>query len=355
MIWNGIYKHLVPPGPRLGLIIFLNLLLVLTATAKSVDDVVVLKNGDRMTGEIKGLQSGELRIKSDYMAEAVRLDWSQVERLESKSTFMIWLVDGKLVTDVMRLLPTNSNEVPNFVIGSSIRVPQLDVIRITPADRQFWKRLEGSIDLGFSFTSGNDQYQTQLTATTTYRTGDHSFTASVDSAFSGQTEGTSLTRHQFTFDYRKQLSKRWYVGGLVDLLRSDQQSLNLRATAGGLVGRNLIQTEHTRLSAFGGVAVARENYSASIGTPRSTNADAIAGADFATFRFNRADIRSRFSLFPSLTTPGRMRLQGTSDLRIKIVKDLWWGFHIYENFDSKPPVRADKNDLGVSTSVGWKF
>jgi hypothetical protein len=231
MIWNK--------SGRVVLIFFLTLLVALTTLAKNVDDVVVLKNGDRMTGEIKGLQSGELRIKSDYMAEAVRLDWSKIERLESKSTFMIWLVDGKLVTDVMRLLPTNSSEVSNFVIGSSIRVPQLDVIRIAPADRQFWKRLEGSIDFGFSFTSGNDQYQTQLTATTTYRTGDHSFTASVDSAFSGQTEGTSLTRHQFTFDYRKQVSPRWYVGGLFDLLRSDQQSLNLRTTIGGLVGQNI--------------------------------------------------------------------------------------------------------------------
>jgi putative salt-induced outer membrane protein YdiY len=340
---------------RIALLIFLTFLLAVNALAKNVDDVVVLKNGDRMTGEIKGLQSGELRFKSDYMAEAVRLDWTKVERIESKSTFMIWLVDGKLVTDVMRLLPTNSSEVSNFVIGSSIRVPQLDVIRIAPADRHFWRRLEGSIDFGFSFTSGNDQYQTQLAATTTYRTGDHSFTASVDSAFSGQTEGTSLTRNQFTFDYRKQVGPRWYVGGLFDLLRSDQQSLNLRATIGGLVGRNMVRTEHTRLSVFGGVAVARENYSESIGTPKSTNADAIAGADFATFRFSRTDIRSRFSLFPSLTTPGRMRLQANSDLRIKIVKDLWWGFHIYENFDSKPPVRADKNDLGVSTSLGWKF
>lgn len=338
------------------MIIFINLLLVLTAIAKNVDDVVVLKNGDRMTGEIKGLQSGELRFKSDYMAEAVRLDWSKVERLESKSTFMIWLVDGKLVTDIIRVLPSNSDEVANFVIGSSgITVHQLDVIRITPADRHFWKRLEGSIDFGFSFTSGNDQYQTNLAATSTYRTGDHSFTASIDSSFSGQTEGDSLRRNQFSFDYRKQLSRRWYVGGLFDLLHSDQQSLDLRTTVGALAGRNVVQTENTRLSLFGGIAGTREHYSESIGRPRTTNADAITGADFATFRFNRTDIRSRFSLFPSLTTPGRMRLQATSDLRIKIVKDLWWGFHVYENFDSKPPVRADQNDLGVSTSLGWKF
>ena len=258
----------------------------------------------------------------------------------------------------MRLEPSNSNEVANFVIGNSdekLRVNQLDVIRITPADRQFWKRLEGSIDFGFSFTSGNDQYQTQLAATTTYRTGDHSFTASIDSALSGQTEGTSLKRHQFTFDYRKQLSRRWYAGGIFDLLHSDQQSLELRTSVGGLVGRNLKQTENTRLSVFGGVVGTRENYSASIGQPETTNADALTGVDFVTFRFSRTDIRSRFSLFPSLTTPGRMRMQTTSDLSIKIVKDLWWGFHIYENFDSKPPVRADKNDLGVSTSLGWKF
>lgn len=352
-------RSCVPTGScRLVMIILVSFLCAMTGVAKNVDDVVILKNGDRLTGEIKGLHRGELRFKADYMAEAVRLDWSRVESIESKSTFMIWLVDGKLVTDVMRLLPTNSNAVANFVIGSSreaLRVQQLDVIRIAPADSRFWKRLEGSIDLGFSFTSGNDQYQTQFAATTTYRTGDHSFTAAVDSAFSGQTEGSSQTRNQFTFDYRKQLNERWYVGGLFGLLRSDQQSLNLRTSVGGLVGRNLKQTEHTRLSVYGGVVGTREHYSVPIGEPRQTNADALAGVDFMTFRFSKAEITSRFSLFPSLSTPGRTRVQTTSDLRIKIVKDLWWGFHVYENFDSKPPVRADKNDLGVSTSLGWKF
>lgn len=343
---------------RPGMIVLLSLLCALSAMASNKDDVVVLKNGDRLTGEIKGLQRGELRIKADYMAEAVRLDWSKIQSIESKSTFMIWLVDGKLVTNVMRLLPTNSSETANFVIGSPsdvIRVNQLDVIRITPTERGFWKRLEGSIDLGFSFTSGNDQYQTQLAATTTYRTGVHSFTAAIDSSLSGQTEGTSQTRHQFTFDYRRQLNDRWYVGGLFDLLSSDQQSLDLRTSAGGVIGRNLKQTEHTRLSVYAGVVGTREHYSAEVGQPRTTNADALAGVDFLTFRFSRTDITSRFTLFPSLTTPGRMRIQGNSDLRIKIVKDLWLGFHLYENFDSKPPVRADKNDLGVSTSIGWKF
>lgn len=339
-------------------VVFLVVFCTSTTFAKHDDDVVVLRNGDRLTGEIKGLQRGELKIKADYMAEAVRLDWARIERLESKSTFIISLVDGQILTNVVRLLPANSVETANFVIGSSdkaFRVPQLDVIRIVPAEPGFWKRLEGSVDFGFSFTSGNDQYQTQLTATTTYRTGEHSFTTSIDSAFSGQPEGDSTTRKQFTFDYRKQLTSRLFVGGIFDLLQSDQQSLELRTSVGGLVGRNLHQTERSRLSVFGGLVGTREHYSSPIGQPESTNADALAGVDFNTFRFKSTDIRTRFNLFPSLTTPGRMRLQATSDLHIKIVKDLYWGFHVYENFDSKPPVRADKNDLGISTSVGWKF
>lgn len=343
---------------RWSAVVFLIGLCASTTFAKYNDDVVVLRNGDRLTGEIKGLQRGELRVKADYMAEAVRLDWARIERLESKSTFIISLVDGKLFTNVMRLLPANSVEIANFVIGSSekgFRVPQLDVIRIVPAEPGFWKRLEGSIDFGFSFTSGNDQYQTQLTATTTYRTGNHSFTTSIDSAFSGQPEGDSTTRKQFTFDYRKQLTPRWFAGGIFDLLQSDQQSLKLRTSVGGLAGRNLYQSEDLRLSIFGGVVGTRENYFTVTGQPGKTNADALAGIDFTTFHFKTTDIRSRFSLFPSLTTPGRMRLQATSDLHIKIVKDLYWGFHVYENFDSRPPVRADKNDLGISTSLGWKF
>jgi hypothetical protein len=320
--------------------------------AKRNDDIVILKNGDRLTGEIKGLQQGELKFKASYMAEAVRLDWSRVERLESKDRYLIALVDGQRLTDFLRLATDD------LLIGAeqnAIRVKQMAVLRITPVEAKFWRQLEGRIDFGFSFTSGNDQYQTEFSASATYRRRDHSLTASLDSVFSGQTEGTSNARNQLTLDYRKQLSPKWYAGGLFDLLRSDQQSLALRTTAGGLIGRNIRQTERIRISLFGGLAGTRENYSTPTGKPQTTNADALAGLEFNTFRFETTDISSRLLLYPSLTTPGRTRMQFKSDLRIKIVKDLYWGFHLYENFDSKPPVRADKNDLGISTSLGWKF
>jgi len=327
------------------------------AIAKRTDDVVVLRNGDRMTGEIKGLQHGELNFKASYMADAVRLDWSKVARLESKDKYLIVLTNGRLFTDLLRLAPSDS-PANNFLIGGdkcAVRVRQLEVLRITPVESNFWRQLTGTIDFGFNFTSGNDQYQTDFSTSATYRRGDHTLATSFDSVFSGQPKGSSSARNQFDLDYRKQLSPGWYAGGLLDLLRSDQQSLSLRTTVGGLLGRNLRQSERTRVSIFGGLAGTRENYSAQTGKPQTNNADALAGLDFQTFRFTTTDISSRLIVYPSITTPGRMRMQLKSDLRVKIVKDLYWGFHLYENFDSKPPVRADKNDLEVSASIGWKF
>lgn len=341
---------------RLALIISLAAVCATSAFAKRTDDVVILQNGDRLTGEIKSLQRGELSFKADYMAEAVRLDWARVERLLSKDKYLIYLTSGQLFTDSIELNPQEGAN--NFLIGansSATRVDKMDVIRILPVESRFFQQLEGTVDLGFSFTSGNNQYQTQVSAATTYRRGDQTFSGRIDSAFSGQPQGSRTARNQFTFDYRKQISPNWYVGGLADVLQSDQQSLDRRLTLGGLVGRQLLQTERTRFSLFGGVAGSRENYSELIGQPHSTNADAVVGFDFTTFRFKTTDIRSRFISYPSLTVPGRVRFQTTSDLYLKVVKDLYWGFHLYENFDSKPPVSANKNDLGVSTSIGWKF
>ena len=350
LVHNNLYKFLF--------MLVLSLLSFIAADAKNTDDIVIMKNGDRMTGEIKNLQRGELEFKSDYMESAVRLDWARVESLESKSTFLIFLADGNRFTNVLRMLPTNSNDVPNFVIGTppaAVKVRQLNVIRIIQSESKFLTQLEGAINLGFSFTSGNDQYQTDLSANATYRSGLNSYSVYGESSLSGQTEGTSQKRYQFTFDYRRQLTNRYYAGALLDLLKSDQQSLSLRTAGGGLIGRNFKQTEHTRFSVFAGGVLTREKYSAIVGRPKTVNFEALTGFDFETFRFSKTDLRTRFSLFPSVTTPGRTRMQLTSDLSYKLVKDLWLGFHVYENFDSKPPVRADKNDLGISTSIGWKF
>jgi len=89
--------------------------------------------------------------------------------------------------------------------------------------------------------------------------------------------------------------------------------------------------------------------------PLSTSAEALLGADFSTFRFKVFDLTSRLMVYPSLTTLGRIRLGSESNVSWEFIRNLYWNLRIYENFDSKPPVNAPKNDFGVTTSLGWKF
>ena len=65
---------------------------------KRKDDVVIMKDGDKFTGEIKALQYGELIFKSSYMKDDVHLDWKEVKTMESQDTFIVGLSDGKRVT-----------------------------------------------------------------------------------------------------------------------------------------------------------------------------------------------------------------------------------------------------------------
>lgn len=328
------------------------------AAAKSLDDIVVLNNGDRMTGEIKSLDHGELKFKSSYMLDSVALDWPKVARLESKDNYIVVLTSGQVLTARIQLNTTAGPSERSFLMHTgteSIGVKQAEVITIRLADQHFWSQLNGSIDYGFSYTSGNSQYQTQLAISTNYNGEGYVAGADMSSVFSGQSEGESTRRNTFNGKYWKLFTRRWFYGGLVELLSSDQQSLDLRTAFAGAVGRTMVQTRRTSLSVFGGVAVARERYSSDQPQSRTTTAESLAGVDFSTFRFRSLDINSRFLVWPSLTDPGRVRLGLNSNFRVELVKDLFWNLNIYENFDSRPLVSANRNDLGITTSFGWKF
>ena len=63
--------------------------------AKRTDDVVIMRNGDRFTGEIKKLDQGILYFKAGYMLEPAALDWTQVDSLESRDRFFVILTDRR--------------------------------------------------------------------------------------------------------------------------------------------------------------------------------------------------------------------------------------------------------------------
>src|SRR4029077_17093400 len=180
---------------------FLALGLVSPLFAKRKDDVVVMRNGDRFTGEIKGLQQGELIFKSSYMKDSVRLDWRDVERVESKDNYIVELRNGKRVTGIIERTPSSEASAKNFEIVSGkriIRVGPSDVTMIQQREKSFWNQLTGSVDYGFSFTSASSAVSSSLGADVAYRTSKNLVQLASTSQFDSQSGSNNANR--FTFD-----------------------------------------------------------------------------------------------------------------------------------------------------------
>ena len=66
--------------------------------AREKTDVLVMKNGDRMTCQIKGLDAGVLYVSFDYIDGTTSVEWSKVARLESNQLFIVKTEDGSVYT-----------------------------------------------------------------------------------------------------------------------------------------------------------------------------------------------------------------------------------------------------------------
>src|SRR5579864_1737573 len=86
------------------------LLLAAPLLARDKTDVLVMKNGDRMTCEVKGLNGGVLFVSFDYIDGTASVDWSKVARLESDQLFLVKTGDGSIYKGRLRSAETSSDQ-----------------------------------------------------------------------------------------------------------------------------------------------------------------------------------------------------------------------------------------------------
>jgi putative salt-induced outer membrane protein YdiY len=338
------------------------LTLVLTATGVSYPrtklDVVVMKNGDRFTGEIKKLEHGILYFKASYMVDSVQLDWDQIARLESNDQFFIALTNGTRFEGRVEKSQAegNAGTIQLVTPGRTMEISDRDLTTIRQKEDNFVSQLTGSVNYGLNFTKESDAISSALNASVEYRRAKNVATMSTSSQFTGQSNAPSTNRYTFDAAYQRALTQKWFATGLFDLLKSDQQQLNLRTTGGGGFGRRIYRTDKTGITLIGGIVFDREKYLPQnrVNTTQ-LNGETIVGLNFYTFRFKVFDLSSETAVYPSMTDPGRVRISSVSNLEVEIVKNFSWNFHLYENFDSRPPIAAPRNDLGITTGLGWTF
>src|SRR3974390_3706808 len=79
--------------------------------ARESTDVIVMKNGDHLTGEIKGMSQGVLYISMKYILGTSDVQWSQVDHIESKQLFLVKTQAGTVYTGTLSTAAAEKDKV----------------------------------------------------------------------------------------------------------------------------------------------------------------------------------------------------------------------------------------------------
>lgn len=326
------------------------------ASAGVKTDKVTLLNGDVVTCELKELDRGVLRCKTDSMG-TVSIEWVEVVQiLSTDHTQLVELDDGTRLLG--NLVPPKEQGNIRVVLGEFVREVKLSrVVRIVPIKKKIvGGRLKGGFSLGFTFTKSAEVAQLNGAADLTYRTQKYLLTFDGSTNFTRQRDDTTTERAVASLEYRRFLPNRWFwlTGGALE--RNDELGINLRVSVGGGGGRWLIQSNKMLFSVAGGLVVNRE-FDVGDDDP-SNNLDALFEGDYQYFILNtpKRDVHVSLQMLPSLTEENRVRTNFDSRFRLELISDFFWEFRYYANQDTKPPSGAlSETDYGIVTSLGYTF
>jgi hypothetical protein len=344
-----------------AIFLFFDLLFVLPLFARESTDVIVMQNGDRLTGEVKALSAGVLYVSLPYVIQTLSVDWSKVARLESKQLFLVKTEDGSVYRGVLnsreagagRPIEIEIAETPvkNAVINSA------RVVNVSETSEKFLQRFTGGVSFGTTYTKANETTQYNLSGLAAYPREHWGAQAGLSSNLSSASGTTTSTRNQLTFGgYHLMRWKNYYYGGFDAFLQSTEQGIAHQNAIGGGIGRYPKNTNSTVVSVMGGVAWQNTNYNqGAVPIPTQKNATAVIIANAQLFKFNKTTLNIGGAAFPFLSEPGRINFSTNASYYIKIISGLSWNVSFYGNWDNQPPGNLPGSDYGSSSGLSWTF
>jgi len=329
--------------------------------ARDKADVLVMKNGDRITCEVKSLDAGALYVSVDYVDGTISINWLKVASIESTQLFVVKTEDGSVYSGALRT-PENPAGRPVKIQVVDPTAPEAGIERsqvtqLVGTSDKFWQRFNGAVNFGFIYAKGNESTQYSLGTQTSYVREHWSAQASFDSTLSSSTSAGATTRNAWTATVLHRLPwNNWFYAGVGDFLQSSEQGISLQSSLGGGIGRFFKNTNRASISVLAGGAWQNTQYHQSVVSANTENAvAALFYADAQFFKFSKTNLRLTAGLLPVLSEPGRVRFNTNASYYVKIVSNLKWNLSFYGNWDNQPPPTFSGSDYGSSSGLTWTF
>ncbi|MEJ2109438.1 MAG: DUF481 domain-containing protein [Acidobacteriota bacterium] len=306
-------KLQVPEFPTLLLpILVFALCGCLPARAREKSDLLVLKNGNSVHGEIVRLQRGLLTCKTASMG-TLEIKWEDLAQISSNFQFAVEDTNGQLF--VGRIEVGEEPESIHVVGRRPVRnLKHLSIVEIREARQDLLQRFSGAVELGYTFTKASERQQFTLYSDLRYRAERYEGTFSFDSILSSSKKpedterNTDIDRKVVAFGGNRNLTGKWLIFSQGRSEHNLELELDRRWS---FLGGPLYIAHRTNRAEFavrGGLSYTRERYFDEEGV---NNAEIVAGANAQFFKLYtpKVDFIVDFLLLPTVLTanPRRQR------------------------------------------------
>src|ERR1035437_8216811 len=160
------------PGLNIQTLIIGCLLMAAPLLARDSTDVIVMKNGDHLTGEIKGLSQGVLYISMKYILGTSDVQWSHVVHVESKQLFLVKTEDGMVYTGTLSTAEASAGRPMSIEVVETpekqVTLERVKVVQMDQTSQHFWQRFNGQINTGITYAKANQSTQYNLSSEVGY-------------------------------------------------------------------------------------------------------------------------------------------------------------------------------------------
>lgn len=317
-------------------------------------DVVILLNGDAVTGEIKALDFGALRYSTDSMG-TVGIDWEDVVSITSDQLLEVELTDGTKYYGKL-LAPEHESTVRVKTASQELSLPAEQIVRITPIETsdKVWQRLDGSLSFGYQTQKASDVATSNLAADVSYRTRKYQLGLELNSSITEQSAEPASARQSIEGNYQRFRPNRWFTDWFSRVEKNDELGINGRWSLGGGLGRYLVNTNRNQFSVTAGLQSASTSFT---GEDESTT-DAEGRFEFRYLHRSlvpESSLTFTSKIYPLIEDLSQFRAETDLIFRREFVKDLFWDVTIGHSYVSDPPENGSNSDHTVTTSIGYKF
>lgn len=314
-------------------------------------DVIILQNGDRITGRVMTLKENIVTIETEY-AEPIRVRVERVQRIETNEKVEIHLKSGEIMRGSIITSPEGK---PMVSAGPGRNATVIDWNEVTavnppPLEESKWS---GAVTAGGGLKSGNnDRVQVSVGAEAERRSGKDRY--SIRFLYNYAEEEEKITaRNTYVstkYDYFITLKSFGYI--VIELLSDDFIDLNLRTVIGPGVGYQIWDDAVRSLLVEGGISYFSEDRDLA-------GDDSWITARLATSYRQRLlksiVFNEQLILYPSLEHGGEYQMRNEASITSPLYEG--WSFKLSNilEYDSDPPQGIESNDWQWTAGLQYGF